>query len=72
MRIVVNGTAKEVAHLLSNFDDNEALNVGIEINGHRQVAVIAPAQVVPMRRPMSAAARKRISRAQKKRWAATR
>ena len=72
MRIVVNGTAKEVAHLLSKFDDNEALSVGIEINGHRQVAVLTPPDVAHLRKPMSAAARKRISQAQKKRWAKAR
>jgi hypothetical protein len=68
VRIVVNGTASEIARLLGKFDDNEPLAVGIEINGHKSASVLAPAEVVHMRKPMSLSARRAISRAQKARW----
>lgn len=70
MRMQLEGTASEVQHLLQKFDADAALHVGIEMNGHKIPTVIA--EVVPIKRVMSPAARKAISRAQKKRWAKAR
>jgi hypothetical protein len=67
MQMQLRGTAQELSHLFSRIEATEKVTASVEMNGH--VPVIVDAEVVNAKRHISAAGRRAMQLAQKKRWA---